>query len=105
MGYKDFAGSGTIHFFGAVGALVLTWSLGARTNRFNAAFVKRFEASNSSYITLATLSLYCAWVFFNAGSALAIQEESIYVVARAAMNTFIGGAAGGIAVFLIFYFR
>lgn len=57
MGYHDFAGCGTVHSVGGVGALVTTIMLKPRKNRFNQKFSENFEPNNPTYITLATLSV------------------------------------------------
>ena len=57
MGYHDFAGSGVIHTTGAVGALVTTYMLKPRKNRFNAENASEFEPCNITYIVLSTLSV------------------------------------------------
>jgi Amt family ammonium transporter len=57
MGYHDFAGDGTVHAVGGVGALVLTIMLKPRKNRYNEKYAEHFEPSNPTYITLATLSV------------------------------------------------
>ena len=76
MGYHDFAGSGVIHFFGAMGALMITIVLKPRRDRYDESKAAQFEPSNTPFIALATLSLYVCWLFFNAGSTLAISGES-----------------------------
>lgn len=104
MGYLDFAGSGTIHLTGAVGALVVTVMLKPRTNRFNTDFADEFQPSNITYIVLSTLTLYFCWMFFNAGSSLSITGLNIYVLGTAGMNTMLSGASGGLTVFMIHYY-
>jgi ammonia channel protein AmtB len=47
--------------------------------------------------------LYFCWMFFNAGSSLAITGDKIYITGTAGMNTLISGASGGITVFIIHY--
>ena len=103
MGYLDFAGSGTIHLTGAIGALVTTVMLKPRTNRFNPKYSDEFQPSNITYIVLSTLILYFCWMFFNAGSSLAISGDNIYVMGTAGMNTMLSGASGGLTVFIIHY--
>ena len=103
LDYHDFAGSGTVHLVGAVGALVLTVMLKPRKDRFDKRFEKEFEPCNSIYIMLSTLSLYMCWVFFNAGSSVAISNGAIHSATRAAANTFVAGASGALTVGLLHY--
>lgn len=104
MEYHDFAGSGAIHLTGAMGALVLTVFLRPRKGRFDPKRAADFEPTNSPFIVLATLSLWVCWIFFNAGSTLAVSGDSIYKVGRAATNTMISGASGAITVFGLHYY-
>lgn len=101
MGYLDLAGSGTIHFMAAVGALTLTVMLKPRRDRWT--HPEQFNPSNTIYICLATLSLYTCWIFFNAGSTMALSGEFGYDAARATCNTMISGASGGLTVMLLHY--
>jgi Amt family ammonium transporter len=104
MGYHDFAGSGAIHFLGATGALVITMFLRPRKGRFDKRFEHHFEPSNILFISLATLSLYVCWLFFNAGGTLAISGDSKYIIGRAASNTMLAGASGAITVTFLNYY-
>lgn len=104
MGYHDFAGSGTIHLTGAIGALVITVFLKPRKDRFNVMHSPEFEPSNAPFIALATLSLWVCWLFFNAGSSLAITGDNAYIIGRAASNTMVSGASGAITVMMIHYY-
>lgn len=102
MGYLDLAGSGTVHFMSALGALLLTVMLKPRRNRWT--HEDQFNPSNIAYICLSCLSLYTCWIFFNAGSTLALSGEMGHVAARATTNTIIAGASGGITVVVLHYF-
>lgn len=101
MGYLDLAGSGTVHFMSAVGALVLTVFLRPRKNRWEKE--AEFGPSNTTYICLATLSLYTCWIFFNAGSTLALSGEMGFAAGRATTNTIIAGSSGGLTVMALHY--
>lgn len=103
MGYHDFAGSGTIHASAGMGALITTLFLKPRLHRFNEKYSEHFEPNNPTYITLATLSLWVCWCFFNGGSSLGISNGKSLYMARAMTNTFIAGSSGALTVFLLFY--
>lgn len=103
MGYHDFSGSGTIHVTCAIGVLTTTVMLKPRKYRFDPKHAQEFEPCNITYITLATLSLYSLWMFFNAGSSFALSGNSIYFMTTAAMSTMLSGAAGGLTVFVLYY--
>lgn len=104
MGYRDFAGSGAVHFTSAIGALMTTVFLRPRKDRWNPEKEHLFETSNNPFIALACLSLYMCWIFFNAGSSLAITGESKYIMGRATCNTLIAGASGTLTVCLLYYY-
>ncbi|CAD8172509.1 unnamed protein product [Paramecium octaurelia] len=105
LGYIDLAGSGTIHFMSALGALVLTVMLGARKNRWNEKYANEFNPSNTTYICLSTLSLYTCWIFFNAGSTTALSGTMAYAAGRATTNTIIAGASGGLTLMVLHYYK
>ncbi|CAD8127899.1 unnamed protein product [Paramecium sonneborni] len=103
LGYHDYAGSGTIHASAGMGALMTTMILKPRNQRFNPKYAEHFEPNNPIYITLACLSLWVCWCFFNGGSSLGIANGASVFMSRAIMNTFIAGASGALTVFFIFY--
>lgn len=113
MGYHDFAGSGTIHAVGGVGALMTTLMLKPRKGRYESKHSDQFEANNPTFICLGTLSvrtislygkLWTCWIFFNAGSTLSVTNGQNVVMARAAMNTMLSGSSGALTVFLTNYY-
>ena len=58
MGYHDFAGSGTVHAIGGMGALITTLMLKPRNLRFGAKHSDQFEPNNPTFICLGTLSVH-----------------------------------------------
>lgn len=72
LGYHDFAGSGTIHATGGIGALITTIMLKPRKDRFNNRFSEHFEPSNPTYICLGTLTV------FNLSNILAMDMLGIF---------------------------
>ena len=105
QGYMDFAGCGMVHMVGGVGALANSIMLKPRRNRFDPKYAENFEPSNVPYIVLACLSLYVCWLYFNAGSSLAIDGKNAYFIGWIAANTMISGASGSLTVFLINYYQ
>ena len=102
MGYKDLAGCASIHMLGGMGALMCTIVLKPRADRWNPKYSEHFEPSNIPFITLACLSLYVCWMYFNAG-AESVYIDNGHLIGLIGMNTFISGAAGALSVFIIFY--
>jgi Amt family ammonium transporter len=102
-GAKDFAGSGVVHAVGGVASLVGALVLGPRIGKFDAAGVARsIPGHNMGYIVLGTMVLFVGWFGFNPGSTLAATDLRITVIA---VNTFLGGIAGGIVAYYISYMR
>ncbi|MFT7600381.1 MAG: Amt family ammonium transporter [Acidimicrobiales bacterium] len=85
-GVLDFAGGTTIHINAGAAALALVLVLGKRQGWPEEAMLPH----NLVYVTLGAGILWFGWFGFNAGSAGAANEQA----ARAALNTFVGGAAG-----------
>jgi Amt family ammonium transporter len=104
LGFHDLAGSGIVHTTGGICALILTVLLKPRLNRFDAKHIHTFEPSNPTYVALATLLLYVCCLFFNSGAIYGVTGGLGEIVGLAAMNTMIGGAAGGLTVCFINYF-
>jgi len=99
----DFAGSGVVHMAGGVAALVGAIIAGPRTGRFDApAMAQEFDPHSLPLIVLGTMILWFGWYGFNCGSTLSMHEASVgMLAAQVAMNTTIGGATGGLTVFII----
>jgi Amt family ammonium transporter len=82
---------------GAVG-LAVAMVLGPRIGRFNKdGSANTIPGHNLPMGILGTIILFFGWFGFNPGSALGIQGAFINLVALAAMNTLLAGAAGGIS--------
>jgi len=104
-GMIDFAGSGVVHLTGGTTALIATWVLGSRRGRFfdihtgKALDVpSKIKGHSISLQLLGTMCLWFGWYGFNAGSALMVPvlENRGKLAARAAVNTSLSAAAGGI---------
>jgi Amt family ammonium transporter len=97
-GAVDFAGSGVVHMTGGAVGLAIAMVLGPRIGRFNAdGSANTIPAHNIPMGILGTIILFFGWFGFNPGSALGIQGAFINLVALAAVNTLLAGAAGGLS--------
>eukprot|EP00933_Yihiella_yeosuensis_P013983 TRINITY_DN12715_c0_g2_i1.p1 TRINITY_DN12715_c0_g2~~TRINITY_DN12715_c0_g2_i1.p1 ORF type:complete len:573 (+),score=121.59 TRINITY_DN12715_c0_g2_i1:83-1720(+) len=100
VGYMDFAGSGIVHMAGGVGALVGAIIAGPRTGRFD--FPDDFAPHSLPLVVLGTFILWFGWYGFNCGSTLGMSSHATgQLAAHVAMNTTIGGATGGLTVFIL----
>jgi Amt family ammonium transporter len=97
-GMVDFAGSGAVHMVGGSIALAGAMVLGPRIGKFNKdGSANVIPAHNIAMGTLGAIILFFGWFGFNPGSALGISGAGINLVALAAVNTLLAGAAGGVA--------
>lgn len=105
-GAVDFAGSGAVHTTGGAVGLAIAIVLGPRLGRFNEdGSANAIPGHNIPMGVLGTIILFFGWFGFNPGSALGIQGAFINLVALAAVNTLLAGAAGGItAMFYMWWF-
>jgi Amt family ammonium transporter len=102
-GALDFAGSGVVHAVGGFTALAAVKLLGPRIGKYNAdGTPNAIPGHNVGYIVVGTFILFFGWFGFNAGSTLAATDLRISVIA---VNTFLAGATGGVAVALFTYFK
>jgi Amt family ammonium transporter len=105
-GAVDFAGSGVVHTTGGAVGLAIAMVLGPRLGRFNEdGSANAIPGHNIPMGVLGTIILFFGWFGFNPGSALGIQGAFMNLVAVAAVNTLLAGAAGGIsAMFYMWWF-
>ena len=105
-GAADFAGSGVVHTTGGAVGLAIAIVLGPRIGRFNDdGTANAIPGHNIPMGVLGTIILFFGWFGFNPGSTLGIQGPLINLVALAAVNTLLAGAAGGIAaMFYMWWF-
>lgn len=100
-GAVDFAGSGVVHMCGGAIGLAAALVLGPRLGRFNPdGSANAIPGHNIPLGILGTIVLFFGWFGFNPGSTLGIQGGLINLVALAAVNTLLGGAAGGMVAML-----
>ena len=97
-GAVDFAGSGVVHMTGGAVGLAIAMVLGPRIGKFNKdGSANTIPAHNIPMGVLGTIILFFGWFGFNPGSTLGIQGGLINLVALAAVNTLLAGAAGGMS--------
>ncbi len=96
-GAVDFAGSGVVHMTGGALALAGAMAIGPRIGKFNKdGSANTIMGHNIPMGVLGTIILFFGWFGFNPGSALGIQGAFVNLVALAAINTLLAGAAGGV---------
>ena len=93
-GSIDFAGGTAIHVNAGIAALAAVMVLGKRRSAPT-------PPHSMPLVMIGTGILWFGWFGFNAGSALAANGQA----AQAFMNTFLAGAAGGLAWILIEWLR
>jgi ammonium transporter, Amt family len=92
MGFVDFAGSTAVHSVGGWLSLAAVLVIGPRIGRFDS------ESSLASSHSLGTatfgvLILFVAWMGFNGGSTMALNDQVPLIL----LNTLLAGCAGGLA--------
>jgi Amt family ammonium transporter len=101
-GYNDFAGSGVVHMFGGIVALVGAKILGPRLGRFDPATMEEVKKPSSMLnICLGTLMLWFCWFAFNAGSTLGLSGGNSLTAGRCCATTMLSAASGGLTGFII----
>lgn len=100
MGFIDFAGSSVVHGIGGWTALAAAIVIGPRLGRFTSR--QALSSSHSLGIsTFGTLTLFVAWIGFNGGSTLAIDDTVPLIV----VNTILAGCAGGLSGLAVTWWR
>ena len=102
IGYLDYAGSGIVHFTGAVAALAGVLLLGARKGKYGKdGQINAIPGSSMPLATLGVLILWLGWFGFNGGSELKVSDvESANAVAAVFTNTNLAAAGGVIAALI-----
>lgn len=105
-GAVDFAGSGAVHTTGGAVGLAAAIVLGPRLGRFNEdGTANAIPGHDIPMGVLGTIILFFGWFGFNPGSTLGTQGVLINLIALAAVNTLLAGAAGGMsAMFYMWWF-
>lgn len=94
LGMLDFAGGTVIHINAGITALILSLFLGARRH-------PQTHPYNRPWVLLGTAILWIGWYGFNAGSALAANDQAII----AALTTSVGAASAMCAWMLLDVWR
>lgn len=106
FGFKDLAGSTSIHVVGGVAALTGSIALGARAGRYVDGVKVPMTSFNLPIATLGALILWMGWFGFNAGSYLSFSSEpDASNVARILLNTNMAAAGGVITAAFISYLQ
>ncbi len=102
LGYVDYAGSGIVHFTGAVAALAGVLLLGARKGKYGPdGQINAIPGAALPLATLGTLILWLGWFGFNGGSELKVSDvDSANNVAAVFTNTNLAAAGGVIAALI-----
>ena len=102
LGYVDYAGSGIVHFTGAVAALAGVLLLGARKGKYGPnGEINAIPGAALPLATLGTLILWLGWFGFNGGSELKVSDlSSANNVAAVFANTNLAAAGGVIAALI-----
>ncbi|KTG16689.1 MULTISPECIES: ammonium transporter [unclassified Guyparkeria] len=103
LGYSDYAGSGIVHFTGAVAALAGVLLLGPRKGKFGPnGQVNALPGANLPLATLGTFILWLGWFGFNGGSELKVSDVgSANAVAQVFTNTNLAAAGGVVAAMIV----
>ncbi len=98
-GFVDFAGSSVVHSLGGWIALAVLLIVGPRLDRFpKDGPPRKIPGADVPLATLGVMLLWFGWFGFNAGSALAINNDS---VPRIIVNTIIASSSGMIVTLLV----
>ena len=102
LNFNDFAGSGIVHFAGAVAALAGVLLLGSRKGKYNKqGKPNAMPGANLPLATLGTFVLWLGWFGFNGGSVLKVSDlGSANSVAMVFLNTNLAASMGAIAALI-----
>lgn len=103
IGYLDYAGSGIVHFTGAVAALAGVILLGPRRGKYGpGGRINALPGANLPLATLGTFILWLGWFGFNGGSELKVSDvESANAVALVFTNTNMAAAGGAVTALVV----
>lgn len=105
-GMIDFAGCAVVHMVGGFAGLVGAAIVGPRLGRFDSeGKVVPIPGHSATLATLGTFLLWFGWYGFNPGSALNLSGDGFRVAERAAVNTTLAGATGGIVTLVVIKLR
>lgn len=107
LGFKDFAGSGLVHFVGASAALAGVILLGPRIGKYGErGEVRAIPGANLPLATLGTFILWLGWFGFNGASVLKLSDiTSAHSVAVDFLNTNAAASGGLLGALIISYLK
>lgn len=107
LGFKDFAGSGLVHFVGASAALAGVILLGPRIGKYGErGEVRAIPGANLPLATLGTFILWLGWFGFNGASVLKLSDiTSAHSVAVVFLNTNAAASGGLLGALIISYLK
>ncbi|KAL1527742.1 hypothetical protein AB1Y20_009127 [Prymnesium parvum] len=101
-GYHDFAGSGVVHTLGGAAALVGSYLVGPRRDRWDPASFHLFAPSSVPSVLSGTLILWVGWYGFNSGSTNAMSTSAdAQLASNAALTTTLAACTGGFTCAII----
>jgi len=102
LGFADFAGSTVVHTTGGIAALIGTIILKPRVGKYRADGSPNMIAGhNIPLASLGVFILWFGWFGFNPGSTLGVGNGEL--IARVAINTNLGAAAGGVTAMALIW--
>ena len=102
MGFSDFAGSGIVHFAGAMAALAGVLLLGPRKGRYSSKGVKAMPGANMPLVALGAFILWMGWLGFNGGSQLTLNSiDDANAIGKVFLNTNAAAAAGAMMAYIL----
>uniref|UniRef100_A0A1I8GAW9 Ammonium transporter n=2 Tax=Macrostomum lignano TaxID=282301 RepID=A0A1I8GAW9_9PLAT len=102
LGAVDIAGSGCVHFIGAVSAAVAALLLGPRLGRYDENS-KTPRGGNPTNALIGMFMLWWGWLAFNCGSTFGISNGKWKLAAKAAATTLNASMGGGLSGIVITY--
>lgn len=107
LGFHDFAGGAVVHTVGGVAAFLGAAVLGPRIGKYTKdGYSNAVQGHNMVFSALGIFLLWFGWFGFNLGSTLSITgDDMISKAAGIMLNTIVAGAASGLTVLVLSWFR
>lgn len=109
MGFKDFAGSTTVHSVGGWSALTGAIILGPRLGKYQAeggiilseGIIIPLPGHNLSLATLGCFILWIGWFGFNPGSTMEVSDKIAYIAVVTNLSASAGGISGTVTSWIL----